>query len=434
MNVHLMYRWESHPKAEELVLSFIEIALELNPTVSELSNDLLHLTNTRLLDWIDHIVLPDGEEVRHQLQSTGFTQQGHLFVHLNAKLPRIKLVESALFNIGIAVSVDNIASFIMTHGGGNFLIEGTPFGALRRCTFSSLNGAILWVIERRGAELIEPCYEDLEVIASYFYALENWMMRPRAFEDVLRGMEETLELARYLVEAVGQKRAAWTILEVERRYWQSKNRAGQIQKDRQDSLGMGWANHDHHTFYSSRKYFQELVEIFEVLGFTPRERVYVGKKEGWGGQVMENEALKSVVFLVVDLTEEESSQDFSHTVLHELPAIGKIDLWCSLHGESILQGGMHSLSALFASEKMQMYLKEQTITVIEVSNGSSFLKETQTLAEMWPVEERRLQQLLNSKKIDEETYKKWLHSGTFGSLLSCLERKEGYKGFDPTLR
>lgn len=429
MNVQSMYQWESQPKAEELILSFIEIALELNPTILELSKDLLRLTDTRFLDWIDHIVLPDGENLRHQLQSTGFTQRGPLFVHLNARLPRIKLVESALFNVGLGVSVDNIASFVMTHGGGNFLIEGTPFGALRRCTFSSINGAILWIIERRGAELIEPCYEDLEVIASYFYALENWMMRPREFEDPLRGIEETVELARYLVEAVGQKRAAWTILEVERRYWQSKNRAGQLQKDRQDRLGMGWANHDHHTFYSSRRYFQEVVELFEVLGFTPRERIYAGANEGWGAQVMENEALRSVVLLAVDLTEEESSQDFSHLILPELPSLGKIDLWCFLHGESLLQGGMHNLSALFVSENIQTYFEEQGITVMEVSHGSFFLKEVHTTAEIWPVEERRLKQLLSHQKIDEETYRKWWSTGVFGSRLCCLERKEGYKGF-----
>jgi len=68
-------------------------------------------------------------------------------------------------------------------------------------------------------------------------------------------MEETIALTEELAETLGEDLAASVVLEVEREYWQAKNIAGQIQKNRQDRLGMGWANHDHHTFRSSVHFF-----------------------------------------------------------------------------------------------------------------------------------------------------------------------------------
>ena len=68
----------------------------------------------------------------------------------------------------------------------------------------------------------------------------------------------------------------------EREYWQRKNRAAQVQKARQDKLGLGWANHDHHTYRSSREHFADLIAVHEKLGLVCRERFYAGKEAGWG--------------------------------------------------------------------------------------------------------------------------------------------------------
>ena len=111
-------------------------------------------------------------------------------------------------------------------------------------------------------------------------------------------MEPALKLAKKLVASLGQDLAAWVVCEVERDYWQSKNRAGQLQKARQDHLGMGWANHDHHTFRSSRRHFAKLVTLFELLGFQSRERFYAGKEAGWGAQIMENPRARLVLFSI----------------------------------------------------------------------------------------------------------------------------------------
>ena len=44
---------------------------------------------------------------------------------------------------------------------------------------------------------------------------------------------------------------------------------------------LGWANHDHHTFRSSRKHFPTLITILETLGFVPRERFHAGSEARW---------------------------------------------------------------------------------------------------------------------------------------------------------
>ena len=100
-------------------------------------------------------------------------------------------------------------------------------------------------------------------------------------------MDQALRLAQSRVSEMGTDTAAWIAFAAEREHWQRRNRAGQIQKACQDRLGLGWANHDHHTFRSSRSVFSLLIEILETFGFHPRERFYAGAEAGWGAQVME---------------------------------------------------------------------------------------------------------------------------------------------------
>ena len=52
--------------------------------------------------------------------------------------------------------------------------------------------------------------------------------------------------------------------------------AARVQKARQDRLGLGWANHDHHTFRCSRRFFPRIIGMFTRLGFQLRERFHAG--------------------------------------------------------------------------------------------------------------------------------------------------------------
>src|SRR5205823_7061324 len=139
---------------------------------------------------------------------------------------------------------------------------------------------------------------------------------------------------------------------------EARNLAAQVQKRRQDRLGLGWGNHDHHTFRCSRAHFADLMEFFDRLGFHRRERYYAGAEAGWGAQISEQPVAGIVTFADVDLMPEETQIDFSTQKLPSATRLGTVGLWVGLHGESFLEGGMHHLEARFDIEVLRDQLKE----------------------------------------------------------------------------
>lgn len=435
MNINASFQWQCQPEAEKLVLDIVDQAISLNPFIQQLQKDLLEKTSTRLFDWLDHVVVKSTDELREALEKTGFVLQGseadqHVYHHPGAQLPKVVLKDLYDLAIGLAISVESIADFLCVRGGVDTQIEGTPFGGYRRCYVSAYQGTCLWVIERRGALTMEPTTEDESYTTHYIEAEERWSNRQRVLEDEDRAMAQTIALAKELVNEMGQDRAAWIVLECERRYWELRNRAAQVQKMRQDRLGMGWANHDHHTFRSSRRYFTQLVYLFEILGFRCRERFYAGEEAGWGAQVMENPNCRLVLFLDVDLSPDEIAEDFAHQPLPELPELGTIGLWCALHGDSILKAGMHHLEAQFMFEELTQDLDKMGIKMMNPFSSFPYLKQAFTTGESWPVDPLRVQQLVQGGKISQEQADKFLSNGAIGSHLENLQRREGYKGFN----
>jgi hypothetical protein len=433
MNINAAFQWKCHPEAETLVVDILNQASQASSTISQLSEDLLQQTNTRLLDWLDYVVTSQSDHMLQKLEKAGFVSMGnghqHIFVHPGAQLPRVVLHSSSEIRVGLGVAVDSIVDFLMVRGEHR-PIEGAQFGNFRRCLISNEGGAALWTIERRGTLTLQPTHEDAKQITHYSQALEKWMTRPRALVDEDRAMQETLQLVRQLVEEVGQHRAAWTVLEGERRYWQARNTAGQIQKNRQDRLGMGWANHDHHTFRSSRRRFTQLVHLFELLGFHCRERFYAGEEAGWGAQVMENPVCRLVLFLDVDLAPGEIAHDIAHEPLPERDELGTIGLWCALHGDSILKAGMHHLEAQFMFEELTQDLANRGIKMMKPFSSFPYLKQAFTVGETWPVNPDRVRLLVEQGKISAEQGEHFMVHGAIGSHLENLQRREGYKGFN----
>jgi hypothetical protein len=433
MNINAAFQWECQPKAESLILDIVDQAKQSNSTIAKLSDDLLHQTNTRLFDWLDHVFASESEHLQTKLREAGFVRQSienqHLFYHPGAQLSRIVLHSCQDLKVGLGVSVDSIADFLMVRGEKR-MIEGSEFGNFRRCQFSVEQGAALWVIERRGTLSLQPSHKEPEAIYRDLQALEMWMNRRRPLVHEDQAMQETIELAQKLIEEVGQNRAAWTVLEGERRYWQARNAAGQIQKNRQDRLGMGWANHDHHTFRSSRRRFRQLVHLFELLGFHCRERYYAGEEAGWGAQVMENPVCRLVLFLDVDLAPGEIAKDFAHEPLSDLDQLGTIGLWCALHGDSILKAGMHHLEAQFMFEELTHDLAKRGIKMMDPFSFFSYLKQAFTTGENWQVDPSRVRILVEQGKITPEQGERFRMHGAIGSHLENLQRREGYKGFN----
>ena len=68
------------------------------------------------------------------------------------------------------------------------------------------------------------------------------------------------------VAELGQDLTCDLFFRTEREYWMRRNAAARAQKARQDRLGLGWANHDHHAYRSSRSCFTDLVDVLEGQG------------------------------------------------------------------------------------------------------------------------------------------------------------------------
>jgi len=416
------FHWERQPKAEALVLKALESCCEASDFVAELKEQLQRRASTFLMDWLDHVIVERALFGEKELEEAGFvSEEPSVFHHPGAQLPRVVLGEKG----ALALSVESIGDFLMVRGLERE-IEGALFGGYRRCRVTPE----LYVVERRGALTLTPTEEGKEHAERYLSALERWQARGREDENVERAMQRALKLAEELAEEMGRDMAAWIVLEGERRYWQAKNRAGQLQRARQESLGMGWANHDHHTFRSSREYFTELVKLFETLGFDCRERFYAGEEAGWGAQVMENSRCGLVLFLDVDLDPHEVAVDFAHQKLPELEQLGTIGLWCGLHGDSILGAGMHHLEAQFFFEELREDLDQLGIGMMAPFSDFPYLKQAFTKGELWPVREHRLQRLLLGGKISEQEAERFRREGAIGSHLENLQRREGYKGFN----
>lgn len=431
------FQWACQPKAEQFINNTIASSLDKSQFLRDLEKKLYEETSTRLMDWIDHVEVGYSDELARELDECGFiseiaTPLYRVFFHPGAKLPLVVVKDQSHPFVGIALSVESIADFLMCRGLACW-IEGSPYSQFRRASISKEQGVFVYVVERRGVLSMEPIVLREGELDKIFAAYEKWQTRPRNQENEIdedEGLVQAIGIAEEIVESVGQGMAAWIVLDVERRFWQAKNQAGQIQKNRQDHLGMGWANHDHHTFRSSRRNFRSLVRLFEILGFHPRERFYAGSEAGWGAQVMEQKEARLVLFLDVDLSPDEIEGDFAHATLDERSELGTIGLWCALHGESILKAGMHHLEAQFDFDKLSQDLTKKGIGVMAPFTNLPHLRQAFTEGERWKVVPARLERLVTKGLITQEQAARFTQAGAIGSHLENLERKEGFKGFN----
>jgi hypothetical protein len=433
MNNFIMM-WERQPKAEKLIERIVESCCEENQFISNFQQELHKHSSTRLFDWLDHVIVGYSPAIEQELIDTGFISDAaatsyRVFFHPRAQLPRVLVRDHDKPIGGVAVKVESIADFLMAQGMSGW-IEGSPFSPFRRCIAVTENDVSLQVVERRGTHSMEPIYLDANHLEKYLEATEKWQSRARNLKDEDQAMARTVALAEELVEMLGTDMAAWVVLECERKYWQARNTAGQIQKNRQDRLGMGWANHDHHTFRSSRQHFNQLVRIFEILGFHCRERFYAGAEAGWGAQVMENPRCGLVLFLDLDLSQEELEIDFAHHPLQNLKQLGTVGLWCALHGDSILKAGMHHLEAQFMFEDLKNDLQHLGVGMMDPFSNFDYLKQAFTHGEIWPVDPGRVNNLIERGFLKHEEADKFITYGAVGSHLENLQRREGYKGFN----
>lgn len=393
-------------------------------------------TGTDFFEWVDHVVLPLNEE--QNLREAGFaidelveTPKGEsAYEYPRATLPRVLVRRGPEQSPSvIALRPEFVADFMARHNLAGEP-EGEPCSGYRRVVIAGENGTRLEAVERgayRGFVPTPLTPPDLRAIVK---ARELWQTRKRHFANDAEGFRLANQTLDRVLGLVGRDLACQYFFEAERAYWESRNRAAQVQKRRQDLLGLGWGNHDHHTFRCSREHFVELVEFLLKLGFTKRERYYAGAEAGWGAQIMEQPVTRIVVFADVDLMPDETEIDFSTTRVSPAPRLGTVGLWVGLHGESFLEAGMHHLEARFDFEVLRGQLQTCGIQTMKPFSDFNFLRQAFTEGERWPVRRERAERLLKTGLLTRDQFDRFLKDGALGSHLENLQRHGGFKGFN----
>lgn len=433
------FAWQPQPEPAALVAEILAECCRRNPELLRWEETLRRQSGTRLIDWTDHFALPWAGGFAPRLEKAGFVATGHdrqdhgrpvVWQHPGGLFPPIILQPDSAWRW--AMQVESVSDFLAARGAtDSTAVGGLPGGPLRKARWAAAADVEWWVVERHGY----PGWELPKVPSRQIAAARRhqcaFQSRLREFSHEEEGFAQALELIRAAVNDLGCGWASDLFFAAERRYWTARNRAGQVQKARQDALGLGWANHDHHTYRSSRAHFQRLIALLEELGLVCRERFYAGQEAGWGAQVLEQPESRVVVFADVDLAPEEVLGDFAHEGLSPAEHFGTVGIWCLLHGEAFLQPGMHHLECRFDFAAARSQLQQAGITVMPPFTDLPFLKQAFTAGEIWPVEPRRLQTALAAGAISPEQAERFAREGVLGSHLELLQRDAGYKGFNP---
>lgn len=418
------FDWGLHPEVEKFLQKEVNKFLKNNNYARSLSKS-MEKTSTRFFDWIDHIVIQKDENT---LKKLGFKEiktknNEKVFKHFDTILFPVILSDKT----EIALKPENLDDFIKKNRIKTKIQSG-KFSPFRKAEINKQGDYLLTAVERRGSN--EFLVQNSNDIKQYKKALNIFKKRARKFKTDEKGMLETKNLVKKVLKILSKQRTADAFFRTEREYWEKRNTAGGVQKTRQDKLGLGWGNHDHHTFRSSRRNFTELIDIFELMGYECRERFFAGEKAGWGAQILEHPQCDIVIFADTDITKKEKDKDFAHKGLQNKDKLGTVGLWVALHGESILQSGMHHLEARFDFNKLKKDLPNKKINIMGPFSYFPFLKQAFTQGEIWRVEKSRLDKLLKQDSITKDEYNRFLKEGALGSHLENLQRTQGFKGFN----
>ncbi|HHT9137322.1 MAG TPA: hypothetical protein ACFYEK_08785 [Candidatus Wunengus sp. YC60] len=428
------FDWGLYPQAENFLIQHIDTFLKSNSFAYKLSSRMERETSTRFFDWIDHIVLPESVVREKDIKEAGFQEvpdveaPADMRVFMQSRTVFFPILLTKKRFIEVVLKPEILEHFIQVIGK-NLPIEGDIYAPYRKATISAQDNYVLSAVERRGYQGFR-IHEKTSDTWEYRRAIEAFFCRERHFENFREGMDATQQLVEDMCRKLSPARVTDAFFRAERMYWERRNRAGQLQKSRQDRLGLGWGNHDHHTYRSSRENFMRLIKIFETLGFMRREQFFAGEEAGWGAQILEHPQCNIVVFADIDLLKEEKDEDFTRYELRQITHMGTVGLWVGLHGESIFQAGLHHLAARFDFEKFRTDLKQQGINTMNPFSYFEFLKQSFTEGETWSVSKKRLNDILVRGSVTKAQYETFLGSGAVGSHLENLQRTQGFKGFN----
>jgi hypothetical protein len=427
--------WKLHPGPEGFLKILVRRLMGENPGIRDFKARLETDTSTRLMDWIDHLRIPAGWTDIEDMNLAGYRKDQHLEVPggfraysaSGSMLPPILI--GGPKKAGLFIKVEDLDAFM---GALNIKKDpvGKPLSPMRSIVVNRENHVYFGGIERRGYRgFIENEEDDID---TYIAVRNSLASRERTSKDEIEALEELLSRVREYRKDLSTSRVADAFFWTERRYWESRNPDAMRQLRRQNLLGLGWGNQDHHTYRNSRENLRKVITILEEIGMETRERFYAGEQAGWGAQVLEHTELDTAVFADVDMKSEEKDGDFAHTGLKGREELGTVGLWVALHGESMLAAGLHHLAVRVDFKASYDRARDEGNAAMDPFSDFPYLKQCFTKGVMWNVDPTRARDLFDEKRISEEQFHSFTSSGAWGSHLELIERNQGFKGFNQT--
>ena len=420
--------WKNEEQAEFFLNETLQKAYKECPSARNFADLIHNEIAIRLRDIIDHITFSHRDLIPG-LEANGWKEDGNSGIYRNES----GIFPAFVYEKGtrkVVFKVEFIDDFLKANNLHREVL-GQAGSQLRMAEIFSGKETSFWAVERHGTKSFSIEEQSEEIINQAQFHQHIFRTRQRLFDDVTKGLENTENLVHAAVEAIGADWACDLFLRAEREYWMSRNRAGRVQKERQDKFGMGWANQDHHTFDRSRQYFYRTLRILEQLGFERRDLFYAGAGAGWGSQILEQPVLQSVIFADIDLAPEELDIDFAHdSNIKPLYPYRRAGLWCAMHGESILEAGLNHLECMFDAKRFNEIFARLNIDMMQPFSDFPHLYQALTVGEWWSVDPKRIAVLEAEGHITEEEAEDFRKNGAIGSHFENLERNNGFKGFN----
>jgi len=429
INSHLAYRdreWMPQPDAEAALREWLTANLAANGAAQALETALMEGAAIRLRDLVDHVVFTDAA-TREAMEAAGWAEaEAGVWRNPAGLFPPFLEGEAQT----VWLRVESVDQFVKAHAL-DAVIEGEPLAPLRRVMAFPSEGTSLGVLERNGSPAFVPVEDDADERRAARVTLQRFRARRRQFDTVEEGLAHTEALVDSAIAELGsQHRACALWLLSEREYWQARCNAAQIQKARQDAVGVGWANIDHHTYDSSRTHYRHTIAILEKLGYELREMLYAGDMAGWGSQVLEQPVIGSTIFADVDLAPHEVALDFAHEDLPPLDKHRRAGILCALHGESILEQGLNHVACFYDQQAMRDQMAALGIRMMPPFSDMPHLYQELTHGDWAPVDPARVDALEAEGHLPADEAERIRTEGAIITHLENIERNDGYKGFN----
>ncbi len=425
---HLAYRdrnWAPQPDAEATFRGWLSERLARNPAAAAFAGALHQGTAIRLRDLVDHVVFADTV-TRAAIEAAGWAEaEPGVWRNPAGLFPPFAAGETET----VWLRVESVAQFVAANRL-NTAIEGEPLAPLRRA-LAFPGDTAFGVLERNGSPAFVPLPDDPAERRAARIVLQGFRARRRQFDTVEAGLAHTETLVDAAIADLGSPHRACALwLLAEREYWQGRCHAAQVQKARQDALGVGWANIDHHTYDSSRAHYQHTIAILEKLGYELREMLYAGDMAGWGSQVLEQPVIGSTIFADVDLAPHEVDLDFAHEPLPPLDKHRRAGILCALHGESILEQGLNHVACFYDQQAMRDQMAALGIRMMPPFSDMPHLYQELTHGDWAAVDPARVDALEAAGHLPPEEAQAIRTGGAIITHLENIERNDGYKGFN----